>query len=79
MMKIELNDDTRKDRKPWKWTKLKESRAADVLVVMHEIKDYWPMTVRQIYYRLISSNRTKQPHGFGGVRASMVQLIFMQP
>lgn len=64
-MKMELltlNKKTLSDRKKWSWTKRNESRANDIIFVAKELRRWWPMSVRQIYYRLISSGRTKQSH-----------------
>jgi hypothetical protein len=58
---LKLNSDTRSDRK-WSWTKRNKSRANDILFVAKELRQWWPMTVRQIYYRLISSDKVQQDH-----------------
>lgn len=58
---LTLNKDTRSDRK-WSWTKRNESRADDIIFVAEELRPWWPMTARQIYYRLISSDKIKQGH-----------------
>lgn len=42
-------------RRQWSWTKLQNTRAEQVLAVVNEIEDYWPLTLRQIYYRLVSA------------------------
>lgn len=62
MIKIELSDSTRSDRKPWSWTEMNVSRAEDILHWAHELKPWWPVTVRSIYYRLTSSPLCKQVH-----------------
>lgn len=64
MHKLELNRATRSDRKPWSWTSLKKARAADISAVFNELLRWWPLTERQAYYRLISSDRIKQVHWF---------------
>jgi len=51
-----------KPRKPWAWTANNEARANDLLAVFEELRRWWPLTARQAYYRLISSNRVKAPH-----------------
>lgn len=62
MKQIKLTDNLRSDRKPWSWTTLNEHRAADILSVFNELKQWWPLTERQAYYRLISSNCSKCDH-----------------
>jgi len=61
-MKIELNEATTKIRKPWAWTDRNQSRAGDVTIVLRELDAYLPLTIRQIYYRLISKNLHEQGH-----------------
>ena len=56
-----LNKNTRSDRK-WSWTKRNKSRADDIIFVAEELRQWWPMTARQIYYRLISSQRINRDH-----------------
>ena len=58
---LTLNKDTRSVRK-WSWTERNKSRERDVFFVANELRRWWPMTARQIYYRLISSDRIKQDH-----------------
>ncbi len=41
-------------RRKWSWTKLQLQRAENVLEVVNELQEYWPLTLRQIYYRLVS-------------------------
>jgi hypothetical protein len=60
--KLELNATTRSDRAPWSWTELNVNRREDVLSVFNELRDYWPLTERQAYYRLISSRAVNQAH-----------------
>jgi hypothetical protein len=64
MQKLILDDSTRSERRPWSWTKRNESRAEDILNVVNSLRKYWPLTERQIYYRLISSDAAKQDHWF---------------
>ena len=61
MQLLTLNKDTRSDRK-WSWTNRNESRADDIFFVAKELRRWWPMSVRQIYYRIISSDRIKQDY-----------------
>ena len=60
MEALVLDSLSRSERTPWAWTDRNNKRAADVMTVMEELKRYWPLTVRQVYYRLISSNVIKE-------------------
>jgi len=62
MIKIELSEKERANRKPWRWTALNESRAADLSFIFDELRKWWPLTERQVYYRLISSDRSRADH-----------------
>jgi hypothetical protein len=42
-------------RQKWAWTKLNLERAANVKQVVNELLDYWPLSLRQIYYRLVAA------------------------
>ena len=42
-------------RRKWSWTKNQEARAEAVLAVVQGLKDYWPLTLRQIYYQLVAA------------------------
>jgi hypothetical protein len=59
-----LNKKTRSERNPWTWTKLNEGRANDLLAIFNDMRKWWPLTARQAYYRLISSERINQSHWF---------------
>jgi hypothetical protein len=61
MEELELNETTRCDRK-WAWTGRNLARADDIRAAMDELQRWWPMTARQVYYRLISSHVVKQAH-----------------
>ena len=63
MEELALNKETRSDRK-WSWTNRNEARAADILHVADELRRWWPLTARQIYYRLISSGAVKLDHWY---------------
>jgi hypothetical protein len=60
--KLELNVTTRSDRTPWSWTRLNVNRREDVLSVFNGLREYWPLTERQAFYRLISSGAVTQAH-----------------
>lgn len=40
-------------RQKWSWTKLQTDRANNVLEIVNELKPWYPLTLRQIYYRLV--------------------------
>jgi len=61
-MQILINSDNRTDRKPFRWTEKHELRCEDVLSVVEELEDYWPLTLRQIFYQVISQNLHEQDH-----------------
>jgi hypothetical protein len=63
MEQLELNELTRSDRK-WAWTNRNLARADDIRSAMDELYRWWPMTARQVYYRLISSDAVKQAHWY---------------
>ncbi len=42
-------------RRKWSWTPLQLKKADDVMVVVDELKPDWPLTLRQIYYRLVAN------------------------
>lgn len=60
MIPINLNEKTK--RRKWAWTALNEGRAEDIEQIIDELREYHPLTERQIYYRLISSNLINQWH-----------------
>lgn len=63
MDRIELTSTTRSNRTPWAWTKrVTIPRSDDILEVFKELRRWWPVTERQVYYRLISSDLSKQDH-----------------
>ena len=41
-------------KRKWSWTPLQKDRAEKVLSVADEMRNYWPLTLRQIYYQLIA-------------------------
>lgn len=64
MQLIELDEQTKSNRKKWVWSELNDARAKDVLSIFDDMADYWPLTDRQAYYRLISSNLIAQQHWY---------------
>jgi Fe-S-cluster formation regulator IscX/YfhJ len=63
MQELLLNEVTRSYRQ-WSWSERNKARAKDIESTMYELRKYWPMSVRQVFYRLISSNLIKQGHWF---------------
>jgi len=61
---LELNDITKSTRKPWTWTPRNLKRRDDVLSVFNDLKQYWPLTERQAFYRLISSRAVNEDHWY---------------
>jgi len=62
LQELQLNEKTRSERKAWSWTPRHLNQEADIKTVMNELKEWWPMTARQVYYRLISKKFIKQKH-----------------
>lgn len=48
-------------RRNWIWTPKNEARAETVMAVTDELRAYWPLTLRQIYYRLLSQRHFQIP------------------
>jgi len=46
-------------RRKWSWTELQLERAENVKTVTKELRQYWPLTLRQIYYQLVSKGHIK--------------------
>ena len=46
-------------RRRWSWTELQLERAENVKTVTKELRSYWPLTLRQIYYQLVSKGQVK--------------------
>ena len=67
LQEIKVDETNRSDRRKWTWNWMQEARAADVQTVLKELQPYWPITERQLYYRLISSGliEGKHWHKFG--------------
>ena len=53
MKKLKLDSTTASKRKPWSWTPQNKARAADIKAVLDDMRKYWPITERELYYRLI--------------------------
>ena len=61
-IRLILDADTRSKRKKWSWTKDQLAKAKDIINAMNDIRAFWPLGERQIYYRLISSAAIYQAH-----------------
>jgi hypothetical protein len=46
-------------RRKWVWTDLQLEKADNVKTVCQELGSYWPLTLRQIYYQLVSKGQVK--------------------
>jgi hypothetical protein len=46
---------TKTKRRKWSWTDHRVQQGNRVMRVVRELKDYWPLTLRQIYYRLVAA------------------------
>jgi hypothetical protein len=42
-------------RRKWSWTDMRLEQAEQVNDVVNDLKKYWPLTLRQIYYRLVAA------------------------
>ncbi len=42
------------NRRKWAWTDYREEQGNQVIVTVNELQEYWPLTLRQIYYRLVA-------------------------
>jgi len=42
-------------RRDWKWTTARHKQAARIGVVAEALADYWPLTLRQLYYQLVAA------------------------
>ncbi|MEW6673437.1 MAG: hypothetical protein AB1427_17185 [Thermodesulfobacteriota bacterium] len=40
-------------RREWSWTANRKAQADSVNEVVNELREYWPLTLRQVYYRLV--------------------------
>lgn len=58
--KLNLTDENFSARAWSGWTKKALAKAADIEAAMEELRPWWPLTRRQIYYRLISSPAVQQ-------------------
>ena len=64
LQELVLDEGTRSDRNPWVWSERNLTRASHILEKMNELRAWWPLTARQVFYRLISSPLVKDPCWF---------------
>lgn len=73
---LTLDEKTRSDRSKWSWTERNLNRADDILDEVNQLRKWWPVTARQIYYRLISSNAIQQDHwNWAGTRVDVYKAL----
>jgi len=41
-------------RRLWNWTSKQKDKLDKVNAVLNNLRDYWPLTLRQVYYQLVS-------------------------
>ncbi len=46
-------------RRAWVWTPAREKQAERIVVVAEALSDYWPLTLRQLYYQLVAAGDIK--------------------
>lgn len=44
-------------RRKWSWTSHRVDQANDVIGVVNDLEEWWPLTLRQIYYRLVAAGK----------------------
>lgn len=44
------------NRRSWNWTDKQLTRLDEVKRILNDLKEYWPLTLRQLYYQLVSRN-----------------------
>lgn len=47
------------NRRKWAWTNYRQGQGDRVMKTVNELQDYWPLTLRQIYYRLVAAGHIK--------------------
>jgi hypothetical protein len=68
--KIELSikplnlDENRTKRKQWSWTPTNIARGDNLIQIFRDMKQWWPLTERQLYYRLISNQCINNEYWF---------------
>ncbi len=55
-----INNNMKKtNRRKWSWTSLQKNRADRVMEIVEGLQQYWPLTLRQIYYQLVAQGHIK--------------------
>ena len=62
-------------RRKWSWTPLQKDRAEKVLSVADEMRNYWPLTLRQIYYQLIAKGFIENNRSQYTMLSTLVKLM----
>ena len=57
-----LDEYTRSKRAKWSWTDDQVAKGNDVVKCMNNIRAFWPLGIRQVYYQVISSVLINQAH-----------------
>lgn len=60
------------NRRKWIWTKLQTKRSDKVVEIVNTLEDYWPITLRQIYYQLVAAGHIKN---MGSAYGRLSQLV----
>jgi hypothetical protein len=60
-------------RREWSWTKLNLVRAEEVKAVANELRKYWPLTLRQIYYQLVTKGKIKNTRSHYNMLSKLVK------
>jgi len=46
----------KKNKRRWSWTNKQQARLQKVKSILDNLRNYWPVTLRQLYYQLVSKN-----------------------
>ncbi len=60
-------------RRKWKWTPLQIDRLNQVIDILNELKDYQPVTLRQIHYQLVGKNLVENTTSNYGMLSKLVK------
>jgi len=53
--KVTVKGDEQSERRGITWTPKRRKQADEIITVVNGLVDYWPLTLRQIYYRLVAA------------------------
>lgn len=62
ILPLKLDAKTRSKRKKWAWTDTNIKRGNDLVKIFNDLRTWWPLTERQLYYRLISDQCISSEH-----------------